>query len=414
MGIHNLTIDETILLIDRYTSFTHVHTDTQQRSYIMNQNIENIRADKQEIPSLYPTLDLGQISQPYSYDQANTEQQSASTTVGPTDYYATAQRTVNPDEDVDFDGKPYSVGEGEISTEDPKTEVTEPETVEKSGGLGAKLNTFATKLNDNMAKLDVKANKLLTPAAASSSNTLSPDTLTAPGTMSRGELLAQKTKLGHGQAHSRPIIEEPKTTDDYAGYTADPVLKQICYGTKFALRNHKEKGVTKFEVRVNDAPYMLLQGSEKDQMLNGFSLKVLSLGIVKTRFSFALSDNHGTQVIEASRGIGASTFIDLNFHYFGEKLKCGYIQPTGFNLNRISYHIYDENKRHLFTFQSGMLRGLLSSGYDLVLPNKKEKFATFARNGDLVYSGRGLDHSVIPMKQKLLILATCQIMQMHI
>jgi len=337
---------------------------------------DRIREDKQEIPSLYPSLDMAQVQQPYSYDQMNNPQSNsadpyasehldnhyatANATAANDNQYATASTTKNPDEDVDFEGKPYETGEGEITTD--------------------------------------------------TSNNLSPNSLapTAPS------LEKQQTLMAPSANHNRPVIENPKTSDDFYGYTADPVLKQICYGKKFALRNHKEKKITKFEVRVDDQAFMLLQGSEKDQMLNGFSLKVLSLGIVKTRFSFALSDNMGTKVIEASRGIGASTFIDLNFHYYGEKVKCGYIQPTGFNLNRISYNIYDVNRRHLFTFQSGMLRGLFSDGYSLVTPNKKETLAKFARNGDVIFEGRGLEPGQVDMKQKLLVLAAGMIMQMHI
>merc|ERR1712170_215183 len=115
-----------------------------------------------------------------------------------------------------------------------------------------------------------------------------------------------------------------------------------------------------------------------DQMLNGFSLKVLTLGIVKTRFIFSLMDTQGAKVFEAYRKIGTSTSIDVDLTYFKDAIKCGQIHPTGFNLNRISYHVYDDAKRKIFTLQSGVLRGIFTDGYDLVLPDKT-KIGTYSR-----------------------------------
>jgi hypothetical protein len=223
-----------------------------------------------------------------------------------------------------------------------------------------------------------------------------------------------ETTVRHSESHARPIVENCQSEDDFAGFTADPVLNVICRGQKFQLKCRKEKGVTKFEVRVDDQPAILLNGSEKDQMLNGFSLKVLTLGIVKTRFSFSLNDTQGAKVFEAYRKIGTSTFIDVDLTYFKDSMKCGQIQPTGFNLNRISYHVYDDAKRKIFTLQGGVLRGIFSSGWDLVLPDKK-KIGTYS-NGVLEFKEQGVPGTAkfITMKQKILAIAACQLIQLHV
>merc|ERR1712038_508144 len=223
-----------------------------------------------------------------------------------------------------------------------------------------------------------------------------------------------ETTVRHQESHARPIVENCQSEDDFAGFTADPVLNVICRGQKFELKCRKEKGVTKFEVRVDDQPAILLNGAEKDQMLNGFSLKVLTLGIVKTRFSFALNDTQGAKVFEAYRKIGTSTFIDVDLTYFKDAIKCGQIQPTGFNLNRITYHVYDDAKRKVFTLQGGVLRGVFSDGWDLVLPDKK-KIGTY-RRGVLEFKEQGVPGTAtfITMKQKILAIAACQLIQLHV
>merc|ERR1711912_151288 len=99
-----------------------------------------------------------------------------------------------------------------------------------------------------------------------------------------------ETTVRHQESHARPIVENCQSEDDFAGFTADPVLNVICRGQKFSLKRFQQKGNSKLEVRVDNQPAILLSGSEKDQMLNGFSLKVLTLGIVKTRFAFSLND----------------------------------------------------------------------------------------------------------------------------
>merc|ERR1712117_513464 len=217
-----------------------------------------------------------------------------------------------------------------------------------------------------------------------------------------------ETTVRHQESHARPVLENCQSVDDFAGFTADPVLNVICRGQKFELKNRKEKGVTKFEIRVDDQPAILLNGAEKDQMLNGFSLKVLTLGIVKTRFSFALNDTQGAKVFEAYRKIGTSTSIDVDLTYFKDSIKCGQIQPTGFNLNRISYHVFDDAKRKVFTLQGGILRGIFSDGWDLVLPDKK-KIGTY-RRGVLEFKEQGVPGTAkfITMKQKILAIAACQ------
>merc|ERR1712178_112940 len=229
-----------------------------------------------------------------------------------------------------------------------------------------------------------------------------------------------ETTVRHQESHARPVLENCQSVDDFAGFTADPVLNVICRGQKFELRNRKEKGVTKFEIRVDDQPAILLNGSEKDQMLNGFSLKVLTLGIVKTRFSFSLNDTQGAKVFEAYRKIGTSTSIDVDLTYFKDSIKCGQIQPTGFNLNRISYHIYDDAKRKIFTLQGGILRGIFSGSWDLLLPDKT-KIATYGAKGNvdgwfLEFKEQGVPGSAkfITMKQKILAIAACQLIQLHV
>lgn len=230
----------------------------------------------------------------------------------------------------------------------------------------------------------------------------------------KNQIRKVETTVRHSEKHARPIVENCQSEDDFAGFTADPVLNVICRGQKFELKCRKEKGVTKFEVRVDDQPAILLNGSEKDQMLNGFSLKVLTLGIVKTRFSFSLNDTQGAKVFEAYRKIGTSTSIDVDLTYFKDSIKCGQIQPTGFNLNRISYHVFDDAKRKIFTLQGGVLRGIFSSGWDLVLPDKK-KVGTYS-NGVLEFKEQGVPGTAkfITMKQKILAIAACQLIQLHV
>merc|ERR1712117_316829 len=225
----------------------------------------------------------------------------------------------------------------------------------------------------------------------------------------KNEIRKVETTVRHSEKHARPIVENCQSEDDFAGFTADPVLNVICRGQKFELKCRKEKGVTKFEIRVDDQPAILLNGAEKDQMLNGFSLKVLTLGIVKTRFSFALNDTQGAKVFEAYRKIGTSTSIDVDLTYFKDSIKCGQIQPTGFNLNRISYHVFDDAKRKVFTLQGGILRGVFSDGWDLVLPDKK-KIGTY-RRGVLEFKEQGVPGTAkfITMKQKILAIAACQL-----
>jgi len=233
----------------------------------------------------------------------------------------------------------------------------------------------------------------------------------------KNQMRKMQTTTKHAERHNRPILQTAQSEDDFAGFTADPVLHNICAGSKFKLGKHKEKGVTKFEIRVDDQPHILLTGSEKDQMLNGFSLKVVTLGIVKTRFAFSLNDTQGAKVFECSRGVGMSKYINVDMTYFKESIKCGKIYPTSFNVNRVTYPIYDENNRHLFTFQGGMLRGLFSDGWDLILPDKKTKVATYDK-GLLEFKGQDKaipgTASYITMKQKLLAIACCELIQMHI
>jgi len=220
------------------------------------------------------------------------------------------------------------------------------------------------------------------------------------------------TTVKHNEKHERPVLVNCQSEDDFAGFTADPVLNKMCCGEKFQLKNHKQKGVTKFEVRVNDQSGIIMEGSEKDQMLNGFSLKVLTLGIVKTRFSFSLMDTQGATVFEAYRGIGTSTFVDVDLTYFKDKIKCGRIQPTGFNINRISYHIYDDKKEKVFTVQGGILRGLFSDGWEIVRPDGK-KIGNYGK-GVLIFTKPGVPGTAgyVTMKQKILAIAACQLIQL--
>lgn len=210
-----------------------------------------------------------------------------------------------------------------------------------------------------------------------------------------------------------PIIKNAKTIDDFAGFTAHPLLKHLCNANVLRLRHFFENKHTKFEIRTDDSPHVFVQGKEEESMINGFTLKVLSLGIVKTKFELSLSDNSGQKMITIIRPIGASTFLQVYLEYFGKHEFIGKIQPTGFNLNRISYNIYDENARHVYTFQGGMLRGLFSDGYELVNPNKKsQKFAKYARNGDISFTGKDKEH--LFMKHRMLIMAAGMIMKLHI
>lgn len=230
--------------------------------------------------------------------------------------------------------------------------------------------------------------------------------------LAQTEMRKVGTTVKHNERHERPIIENCQGEDDFAGFTADPVLNKMCCGNRFQLKNHKQKGVTKFEVRVDDQSGIIMEGSEKDQMLNGFSLKVLTLGIVKTRFAFSLMDTQGAKVFEASRGIGTSTFIDVDLTYFKDKIKCGQIQPTGFNINRISYHIYNDKKEKVFTLQGGILRGLFSDGWEIVRPDNK-KIGSYGK-GVLTFTKPGVPGTVgyVTMKQKILAIAACQLIQL--
>jgi len=338
------------------------------------------------IPSLYPDLnsndDLTEIraSAPGASILASvqipssdfSEFQTTNTVVAP----PTLPQKPKPISEVDFDGNPYpteSTGEIETSEIAPS-----PTNTEKLHWKDRPVQNLVT-LSNQMRK--------------------------------------KQTTTKHTERHNRPILQTAQSEDDFSGYTADPVLQNICAGNKFKLGKHKEKGITKFEIRVDDQPHILLTGSEKDQMLNGFSLKVLTLGIVKTRFAFSLNDTQGAKVFECSRGVGTSKFINVEMTYFKDSVKCGKIYPTSFNVNRVTYPIYDDNGRHLFTFQGGMLRGLFSDGWDLILPDKKTKVATYNK-GTLEFKGQDKaipgTASFVTMKQKLLAIACCELIQMHI
>jgi len=280
-----------------------------------------------------------------------------------------AQRTVKPEEqELDLDGNPYPTEEtGDVAT---------------------------SPVEQDVSKLHWK------------------DRPVQNLVLAQTELRKVGTTVKHNERHERPILENCQGEDDFAGFTADPVLNKLCCGNKFQLKNHKQKGVTKFEVRVDDQSGIIMEGSEKDQMLNGFSLKVLTLGIVKTRFAFSLMDTQGATVFEAYRGIGTSTFIDVDLTYFQEKIKCGQIQPTGFNINRISYHIYNDKKEKIFTLQGGILRGLFSDGWDIVRPDNK-KIGSFGKSV-LTFTNPGVPGTggYVTMKQKILAIAACQLIQL--
>jgi len=225
-----------------------------------------------------------------------------------------------------------------------------------------------------------------------------------------------------GSETGQLIVKNPKTPDDFAGYTAHPLLKHLCNANTLRLRHFFENRHTKFEIRTDDSPHVFVQGKQEESMINGFTLKVLSLGIVKTKFELSLSDNAGQRMITVVRPIGASTFLNVYFEYFGKKEFIGKVQPTGFNLNRISYNIFNENAYHIYTFQGGMLRGLFSDGYELVNPNKKKQvYAKYARNGDiklLTQKGAQLqfpgDEGRMMMKHRMLILAAGMVMKLHV
>ena len=75
-----------------------------------------------------------------------------------------------------------------------------------------------------------------------------------------------------------------------------------------------------YEIRPDGKTFIALHGLEDARMLNGFTLTVLTLGIVNTTFSISLSagsDSEASKVLELKRPLGASDYIEVWFSPFG-------------------------------------------------------------------------------------------------
>lgn len=170
-------------------------------------------------------------------------------------------------------------------------------------------------------------------------------------------------------------------------------------------------GKMSFEILADAEKYKILSGVEDSNMINGFSLKVLTLGIVNTKFSLSFNSD-GKKVFEILRPIGSSNYIEIYLNSIGaeigndkkfnqDKKLIGYVRPTSFNINKIQFAVCNENKVEIGRFSTGVLRGLLSDKFEYVSTTRRKK-CKLHRHGliDFTESGRKDDVNV-----KLLYLA---------
>jgi hypothetical protein len=180
---------------------------------------------------------------------------------------------------------------------------------------------------------------------------------------------------------------------------------------------HTKKGHGKmgFEIKPDGKKFIALQGSEDANMLNGFSLKVLTLGIVNTKFSISLHAGE-TKCFEIYRPIGSSEYIEIYFTPDGSrpweeaKIKIGYVRPTSINLTRIQYAIHDSNKIEVGRMSSSALRGLFNDNFEYVT-KKKEKGCKLQKNGLLTFTNTGCGFDI---HMKLLCLAASILIKFNI
>lgn len=196
------------------------------------------------------------------------------------------------------------------------------------------------------------------------------------------------------------------------------IMTRLASAIRINFKRFKVKNLTKFEIRLDGDPNIQISGSENDNMLDGFSLKVLSLGIVNTRFGIKLYDIASNDpnkdvtsqkpLLTISRYVGLSDYIEVACPQNPEKQQIiGYIYPTGFTLNKITYNICNIHKQVMYKFESGMMRGLFSDGYSLVNLNRTNL-------GKLLRGSIELKHAnSMDVGSKLLTLATGLIMTLH-
>ena len=188
---------------------------------------------------------------------------------------------------------------------------------------------------------------------------------------------------------------------------------------------------TKFEIGANCSKAfenLVFYGSVDDQMLNGFSLKVLTLGIVNTRFSISFycrdennqsnSSEMDRKCLEISRPIGASNHIEVWFSSHGDwktnKQKIGYVLPGSFDIGTIKFHVMSPQKVDRGTFKSGMARGLFSDDYTFIGPIGKSggvKGAKMTRDGTIKFTDTGKQYD---LHTKLLVMCAAIIMKTNI
>jgi len=182
---------------------------------------------------------------------------------------------------------------------------------------------------------------------------------------------------------------------------------------------------TKFEIGVNCQKAMeniVLYGSVDDQMLNGFSLKLLTLGIVNTRFSISFSckeegrsSEPDRKCLEISRPIGTSDHIEIWFSPHGDfqsnKQKIGYVLPESLNINSIKFQVLSAQKIQRGTFKSGMARGLFSDDYTFICAGGKVKGATMKRDCNIQFTETGKQFD---LHTKLLVLCAGIIIKTNI
>jgi len=199
-------------------------------------------------------------------------------------------------------------------------------------------------------------------------------------------------------------------------------LSKLATANSIQIMNSKSgHGKMGFEIRPNKESYISMFGAEDNNMINGFSLKVLTLGLVNTKFSLSLNSNGVTndgqpsKVLEITRPIGMSEYIEVWLAEFGDfdkrKRLIGYVRPTSFKLTRIEFAVCGPKKVERGRMRSYALRGLFTDGYEFVQAGSKATGAKMDRSGliSLTQTGQQFD-----LENRLLLVAAGMLIKFNI